>query len=125
MFPRDKEILRQNKNPHLLQLIKQFITDEALMTRFRRAPAAIQMHHAFVGGLLEHTRNVLELALATIPRYPQVSLDLVLAGIFLHDIAKTAELCYDTAFQYTSEGQLLGHIVQAVVWIEEKVKAIE
>lgn len=125
MYERVKEILRSIKNRHLLNLIKQFLTDEQLMDKFRKAPAAIQMHHAFVGGLLEHTRNVLELALATIPRYPAVSLDLVLAGIFLHDIAKTAELCYDTAFQYTSEGQLIGHIVQSVIWIEEKVKLVE
>ncbi len=125
MFDRVKEILRQIKNKHLLNLIKQFIVDEPLMTRFRKAPAAIQMHHAFVGGLLEHTRNVLELALLVIPRYPRVSLDLVLAGVFLHDIAKTAELTYETSFQYTSEGQLIGHIVQAVIWVEEKVKAVE
>lgn len=125
MFERVKEILRGIKNKHVLNLVGQFIRDEALMEKFRKAPAAIQMHHAYIGGLLEHTRNVLELALLVIPRYPQVSLDLVLAGIFLHDIAKTHELCYDTCFQYTSEGQLIGHIVQSVIWIEEKVKALE
>lgn len=125
MFARVKEILRRIKNPHLLQLIKQFITDDALMARFRKAPAAVQMHHAFIGGLLEHTRNVLELALLVIPRYPEVSLDLMLAGVFLHDLAKTAELVYETNFQYTNDGQLIGHIVQCTMWVEEKAKAVE
>jgi len=125
MFARVKEILRQVKNKHLLGLVKQFILDEPLMERFRQSPAAMQMHHAYVGGLLEHTRNVLELALVVMPRYPRVSMDLVLAGIFLHDIGKTAELRCETNFQYTNEGQLVGHIVQAAIWIEEKVKAVE
>lgn len=125
MFERVKEILRQIKNKSLLRLLKQFVTDETLMARFRRSPAAIQMHHAFIGGLLEHTRNVLEMALLVIPRYPEVSLDLVLTGLFLHDIGKTYELTYETNFQYSNEGQLVGHIVQAAIWIDQKIKAVE
>jgi 3'-5' exoribonuclease len=125
MFERVKAILRTIKDPHLLQIVKAFITDEELMAKFRKAPAAVQLHHAFIGGLLEHTRNVLELALATMPRYPQVSLDLVLAGVFLHDMGKTAELTYDTNFAYTDDGQLVGHITQAAIWIDQKVRAIE
>ncbi len=125
MFERVKEMLRRIKNRHLLLLVKQFINDKALMEGFRKSPAAIQMHHAYIGGLLEHTRNVLELTLSVIPRYPEVSLDLLLAGAFLHDIGKTAELRYETNFQYTSEGQLIGHLVQATLWIEEKAKAVE
>jgi 3'-5' exoribonuclease len=125
MFDRVKEILRQIKSKPLLSLMKQFIRDESLMERFCQSPAAMQMHHAFIGGLLEHTRNVLELALLVMPRYPEVSMDLVLAGVFLHDIGKTAELRCETSFQYTNEGQLVGHIVQAAMWIEEKAKAVE
>ncbi|GAG00316.1 unnamed protein product, partial [marine sediment metagenome] len=113
------------KSEPLLLLIKQFIQDEALMEQFRRAPAAAQLHHAYLGGLLEHTLNVLELALLVIPRYPRVSLDLVLAGTFLHDIGKTAELTYDTSFGYTDSGQLVGHITLAAVWIQEKAKQAE
>jgi len=125
MFERVKQILRQIKNPRLLNLIKQFITDKDLMEKFCKAPAAIQLHHAYIGGLLEHTRNVLELALLAIPRYPEVSLDLVLAGVLLHDLGKTTELTYETNFQYSNEGQLVGHIAQAVVWIDQKAKVIE
>lgn len=125
MFARVKDILRQVRNRHLLQLIKAFVTDDALMERFRRAPAAVQMHQAYLGGLLEHTLNVLELATLILPRYPQLDSDLVLSAIFLHDIGKTTELAYETRFAYTNEGQLVGHIVQAVVWIEERSKQVE
>lgn len=125
MFNRVKEILRQIKNRPLLALIKQFITDSDLMERFKKSPAAVQMHHAYMGGLLEHTRNVLELALLVIPRYPALSLDLVLAGIFLHDIGKTSELKCETNFVYTNQGQLVGHIVQAAIWIDQKARAVE
>lgn len=125
MFERVKQILRQVKDRHLLDLIKAFVTDETLMARFRKAPAAIQMHQAYLGGLLEHTRNVLELAVLALPRYPELDTDLVLTAVLLHDIGKTAELAYETSFAYTNEGQLVGHIVQAVVWIEEKIKQIE
>jgi len=125
MFERVKEILRGIRNPHLLALVAQFVRDEPLMERFRKAPAAVQMHHAYIGGLLEHTCNLLELVLLVVPRYPMVSLDLMLAGALLHDLGKTAELTYETSFQYTDEGQLVGHIVKAIVWIEEKIKAVE
>lgn len=125
MFERVKEILRQVKNPALLQLIKQFIADEPLMANFRKAPAAITMHHAFLGGLLEHTRNVLEIAQLVLPRYPEVSADLVLTALFLHDIAKTSELTYETNFTYTDSGQLIGHIVTSCMWIEDKARAVE
>jgi len=119
MWARVIEIMRSIKNRDLLMLIKQFVGNDALVERYKRAPAAVQLHHAFLGGLLEHTLNVLELAMVVIPRYPEVSLDLVLAGIFFHDIGKTAELSYETSFSYTDGGQLVGHIVQATIWIEQ------
>lgn len=125
MWERTKEILRSIQNPHLLQLVGTFINDPGFSRDFKRAPAAISHHHAYLGGLLEHTLNLLELAVLICPRYPMVSRDLVLAGVFLHDAGKTAELGYDTNFVYTSPGQLLGHITQAVLWIHEKVRAIE
>ena len=125
MFERVKAILRTIKDPNLLGLMKEFIRDEELMAKFCKAPAAIQNHHAYLGGLLEHTRNVLELALLVVPRYPALSKDLMLAGIFLHDLGKAVELGYDTNFVYTNEGQLVGHIMQAVVWIDRKVQAVQ
>lgn len=125
MWARLQEILRGIENRDLLALVGKFIKDEPFAANFKRAPAAVEIHHAFIGGLLEHTLNLLELALLVIPRYPKVSLDLVLAGIFLHDAGKTHELAYDTNFSYTADGQLIGHIVQAVLWVHEKAAEVE
>lgn len=125
MWERVKEILRTIQDRDLLEVIKLFVQDEQLVARFKRAPAAMTMHHAYVGGLLEHTLSLLELAQVIIPRFPRLSLDLVLAGLFLHDIGKTEELEFDTNFKYSDQGQLLGHICHCVIWIEEKVKKVE
>lgn len=120
-----KEILREIQHQDLLTLVGRFINDEAFARQFQRAPAAVALHHAWLGGLLEHTVNLLRLARAVCPLYPQVSQDLVLAGVFLHDAGKTRELAYSTNFEYTNEGQLIGHITQTVLWIQEMVKALE
>lgn len=132
MWNRVLAILRTIKNPHLLALISAFVKDEEIAAGFRKAPAAVQLHHAYIGGLLEHTLNVLELACRIFGKtddsdshYPKVSRDLVLAGLFLHDIGKTAELTYETNFTYTTGGQLVGHITQAAVWIDQKVADVE
>lgn len=125
MFTRLVEILRGVKHPDLAALTAEFLADEALMDRFRRAPAAAVMHHAYIGGLLEHTLNLLEVALNVLPHYPELSVDLVLVGLFLHDIGKAHELVYETKIGYSDEGQLVGHITQAAVWIDQKATAVE
>lgn len=124
MYKRMVEILKGIKHPELSALVMEFVGDAELMAKFKRAPAASSMHHAYLGGLLEHTVTLLELGTLVIPRYPKLSLDLVLTGLFLHDIGKAAELSYDTAIGYSDEGQLLGHIAQAVVWIDRKIDAV-
>lgn len=118
------KVLKKIKNPHVAALLDEFLNDEPLMQAYRTAPAAAQLHHAYIGGLMEHTLNVLELALVVIPRYPRLSLDLVLAGLFLHDIGKTKELTYQTNFGYSDEGQLVGHMVQACIWIDRKAEQV-
>ncbi len=120
MWKRTVEILRKIKNKDLLILLKQFIGDAEFVAAFKRAPAAVTFHHAYIGGLLEHTLALLEAGAAILPLYPQVNADLVLAGLFLHDVGKIKELSASAAFEYTDEGQLVGHIVQATIWIEQK-----
>ncbi len=120
-----KESLRKVRSRDLLRLLAKFINDEQFALDFQRAPAAVQMHHAYMGGLAEHTRNLLRLAELVCPLYPHVSLDLVLAGLFLHDAGKVRELAYETNFEYTNEGQLLGHITQCVLWIHDKCREVE
>lgn len=132
MWEQTLGILRTVKNPMLLALIKQFVKDESIVSGFKKAPAAVANHHAYIGGLLEHTLSLLQLATRIFGKtddsdshYPAVSRDLVITGIFLHDIGKTSELTYDTNFTYTNPGQLLGHITQAAIWIDRKAAEVE
>jgi 3'-5' exoribonuclease len=125
MWSRVKEILRTVRNPALLQLVGRFVNDKQFADGFRQAPAARTNHHAYLGGLLEHTLNLLEMALLLLPRYPRVDADLVLVGLFLHDIGKIRELRRDTSFDYSDEGQLVGHILQGALWVHDKVRQLE
>jgi 3'-5' exoribonuclease len=125
LFAELKEMLGAIKNPTLSALIKEFFADAELMKRFCTAPAATQLHHSYLGGLLEHTHSMMNVATKILPLYPKVQGDLVLAAIFLHDMAKTAEMSYEVAFSYTDRGQLLGHIMIGAQWIQEKTRAIE
>ncbi|MFA5863981.1 MAG: HD domain-containing protein [Phycisphaerae bacterium] len=122
MFQRALEILRTIKDKYLLYLIKQFIDDKDLMAKFKKAPAAVNVHHACLGGLLEHTLNLLELAVLTGSRYPEINMDLMLAGTFLHDIGKTQELAWETSLKYTDSGQLIGHLVIGAMMVEQKAQ---
>ncbi|MBC7782985.1 MAG: hypothetical protein H7144_04025 [Burkholderiales bacterium] len=122
MFTRVVELCESLQNRHLAAIVDAFIADDELMTNFRRAPAAMSFHHSYIGGLLEHTLNAMEVADAVAKFYPRLSRDLVVAGVFLHDLAKTWELKYATSFGYTDGGQLVGHIVKIALWIEDKAK---
>ena len=124
LFEEIKKIIGRVKNPQLKALVEEFLADAELMEKFRNAPAAVKIHHDYLGGLLEHTHNMLRVAVAILPLYPQVQADLVLAGIFLHDIGKTEELSYDMAFTYTNSGQLIGHITQSLLMVNKKADAL-
>ncbi len=118
------EIMRDIQDENLRLLIKKFVEDATLTTAYKRAPAAMQMHHPYVGGLVEHTLGIARAAKALLPLYPALNSDLLLAGVFLHDIGKTAELTAATAIHYTDRGQLVGHIVIAAMWIQEKAALV-
>lgn len=122
MCARLQELCGSIQNRHLSAIIQTYLDDEEMMNSFCKAPAAMSFHHAFLGGLLEHTVNAMEVGNCIAPLYPGLNRDLVLAGIFLHDIAKTWELTYDAAFGYSDGGQLIGHIVKSVMWIEDRAK---
>jgi len=125
MFEDVKKIVARIKNPQLKALVGEFLADAELMEKFRNAPGGMKLHHNYIGGLLEHTHNMLRVAVAILPLYPEVQADLVLAGIFLHDIGKTEELSYDMAFSYTDSGQLIGHIVKSLLMINQKADALK
>ena len=125
MFEDVKKFVGQIKNPQLKAIVEEFLADSELMEKFRNSPAAVKIHHDYLGGLLEHTHNMLRVAAAILPLYPQVQPDLVLAGVFLHDMGKTEELSYDMAFTYTDSGQLIGHITQTLLMVNKKADALK
>lgn len=112
-------------NPHLRRLGQSFLADQTFVDRFKLAAAAISNHHAYPGGLLQHTVDLMELALIIGPRYPQVDADLVVVGAFLHDLGKIEELSADGEASYTDRGQLVGHIVIGVQMLAQKIAAVE
>ena len=124
MFEEVKATVGRIENSQLKALVGEFMADTELMEKFCNAPAAMKMHHDYIGGLLEHTHNMLRVALAILPLYPDVQPDLVLAGIFLHDIGKTEELAYDMTFSYTDSGQLIGHISKSLLMINQKADSL-
>ena len=125
MFGEVKKIVGGIKHKQLKALMDEFLADEELMGKFCEAPAAMKLHHNYLGGLLEHTHNMLGVAEAVFGFYPEVNRDLVLAGIFVHDMGKTDELCYDMAFSYTDSGQLIGHISKGFVMLGEKAELLK
>jgi 3'-5' exoribonuclease len=112
------------KNPWLKQLLLSVIEDPSIVPRLKRAPAAMTMHHAFLGGLLEHIVGVVGLAGDISAHYQELDADLLLAGAVLHDIGKIDELRYTRAIDYSTEGRLLGHIMIGVGLVRDKIKAI-
>src|SRR6202795_950296 len=113
------------ENPWLKKLVNGIIGDPAIATRYKRAPAAKVMHHAYLGGLLEHVIGLCGLAKQVAAHYPELNADLLLTVAILHDVGKLDELCYDRAIGYTIEGQLLGHIVMEVETVSKAMDAIE
>ncbi len=118
------QIIRKVRNPHLRQLLNSVFRDSSIWEKFSRAPAGKSLHHAYVGGLLEHTLSVARLCEAALPNYPFLDTDLVLSGALLHDLGKAWELSGGTAFEYTDQGHLLGHIVLGTRLIEEKISTV-
>ena len=125
MFEEVSDIMRSVKDPMVRALVDSYLDDDQLMRRFRQAPAAVALHHAFIGGLLEHTRQLLKIADASLPLYPDLNRDLVLIGLFLHDLGKGYELQWQRGFDYTLTGNLVGHIVFGVQLLGVKIKVAE
>ena len=111
-------------NADLKLLLKTLLGDPALAAAFREAPAARQLHHAWLGGLLEHVVSLLELADRVAAHYPLLDRDLLLTGVILHDIGKTRELSWEVGFDYTIEGTLLGHIQFGTEMVEKAIEQL-
>ncbi|GAC1359836.1 MAG: HD domain-containing protein [Acidobacteriaceae bacterium] len=111
-------------NVDLARLVFAFLDDPEIGPAFQAAPAAKKLHHAWLGGLLEHVLTLVRVCRATSPFYPEVDPDLLVTGAILHDIGKVRELSWKNAFGYTLEGQLIGHISIAQGMLREKVSGL-
>jgi len=112
------------RDPHLKALIQSFMADPQIAAAYRNAPAAKTLHHAYIGGLLDHVVSLFRSCDLMCRNYPQVNRDLLLAGAFLHDIGKIHELTYNRSFSYTTRGQLLGHMIIELEMLQEKISHI-
>ena len=112
------------RNPWLKTLVTGIVSDPKIAPRYKRAPAAKVMHHAFIGGLLEHVVGLCALAQLLATQYVELDVDLLLTAAMLHDVGKLDELCYERAIGYTTEGQLLGHIVLELETVSRAIDAI-
>ena len=113
------------KNPWLKKLVSRILNDPQIVAQYKRAPAAKVMHHAYLGGLLEHVVGLCGLAKLVAAHYPELDVDLLLTAATLHDVGKLDELCYERSVGYTTEGQLLGHIVMELETVAKAMEAIE
>ena len=113
------------RDPHLKALLQSFIADPEIAVAYRNAPAAKTLHHAYIGGLLDHVVSLFRSCDLLSRNYPQVNRDLLIAGAFLHDIGKIHELSYKRSFAYTSRGQLLGHMIIELEMLQAKIAQIQ
>ena len=120
-----KSKLASVKNPHLRRLVTAYMSDEQLLDKLRRAPAGIKTHHAYEGGLLRHVLDLMRIAEAVAPNYAQLDVEMLLVGVFLHDLGKLEELTYDGDLGYSDPGQMLGHLVQGAIELERRALQVQ
>jgi 3'-5' exoribonuclease len=110
------------RDPHLKALVGAFMSDPQIEPAYKNAPAAKTLHHAFIGGLLEHVVSLFQLCDLACRNYPEmINRDLLLTGAFLHDIGKLHELSFARSFTYTTRGQLLGHMIIELEMLHQKL----
>ena len=119
-----RSVLLGFENFHLRTLMECFLVDENLMHALAETPAGVKAHHAYPGGLLEHVVTLLKSAEKMCDVYGDLDVELLQSGVFLHDIGKTRELSCDSGFNYTDEGQLLGHLMIGVEMLTEKISRV-
>ena len=133
-LPQSKRILKEmqdefNKritnisNKFLKKLLKQIFTGEKY-EQFCLAPAGKSWHHAYIHGLIEHTLEIIKICELMCEFHPELNKDLIVSGAMLHDIGKIEELSFDSAFEYTDKGKLVGHIVVASNLVRDEIKKI-
>jgi len=122
MFADIKKETDELRNSFLQKLMKNLFNDEDFVKRFKRSPAAVMVHHDYIGGLMEHNLEMINIAKAQLSSYPEASKDLVIVGCILHDVGKVFEIeVKKTAMQKTKPGWLIGHVVQGYEFVKSKL----
>jgi 3'-5' exoribonuclease len=116
-----QRLLASIEKAHLSALLQHFFTDADVLSSFSTAPAARKIHHAYLGGLLEHTLEVAALAEALLRVYPEIDRDMLLTGVLLHDIGKIREFTWESDIDQSDEGRLLGHVVISGQMVEAAI----
>ncbi len=125
MFKRLVKRMDSITTDYLKALIDAFFKDKEFVNKFKTAPAAKKMHHAYIGGLLEHTLSMTSLADKIAGHYSGIDRDLLIAGAILHDIGKVDEFEYQSKIDYSDKGRLLNHIVIGLKMVDEKLSEIK
>jgi 3'-5' exoribonuclease len=115
--------INNNSNKYLNTLLTQIFNSERFEL-FCTAPAGKSWHHAYIHGLIEHTLEIIKICELMCEFHQELNKDLLIAGAMLHDIGKIEELSYDSAFEYTDKGKLVGHIVIASNLVRDEIKKI-
>lgn len=113
------------KNSHLKNLLKSLFDDQEFAEKFKRAPAATKVHQPYIGGLLEHTVNVVTICETIGNIYKEINRDFLITMAILHDIGKIREYAYDKVIEHTDEGKLLGHISIGLEMVDQKIRSMD
>lgn len=119
-----KDITGLLQEPWQQLVFHLLLKDSAFLQLFSNAPAARKMHHAYIGGLLEHSLSMVNIAYMLADHYPYVDRDLLITGALLHDMGKAAEYDVSKGFAFSEDGRLAGHIIRAIVMIEQAAAEI-
>jgi 3'-5' exoribonuclease len=113
------------KNIYLKKLLKTFFDDQEFVEKFKKAPAATKVHQPYLGGLLEHTCNLVRICETICDIYKEINCEFLITMALLHDIGKVREYTYNRVIEYTDEGKLLGHIAIGLEMIDQKIKSLD
>ncbi len=119
-----KGIIEEVKDDDMHRLLDMFFQDDDFVERFKSAPAAINVHHAYKGGLLEHTLNVTKICEDMSKYYPSVNKDLLITGAIFHDIGKIEEYAFKDGIVKTDTGEMLGHVAIGWHMVKKKIEEI-
>lgn len=125
MIAEIEKLVESVKHPHLRALLDCFFSNKEFLARFSTAPAAQKIHHAYIGGLLEHSLSAANLCDLVASKYPNIDRDLLITGALLHDIGKVEELSWDKSIKYSDSGHLVGHIVGGAMMVDKAADTID